>query len=567
MAEGGATANLLPSPRPSMSARLNIALLGHASTHEDFTYAFGLYRIQAYCLAAGLDQHNYRVFDRKSSDDEAQDLELLLAEAPDIVGLSAYLWNLPRVVRLVSALRQRRPELLIVIGGPSAKGFDDLAIDDTRPDLLVVGFGELAFANIVRAVAAGELEQRIDQLGNVVHYPGKTGPGVQRSAPLEAQASLDDLPSPYLMGLVELATKTLYVETDRGCPYSCAFCIESTASPKVTAFSMARVEAELRWALERKMEHIEMCSAIFNRDTEWLAAFVELVERLDPGGTLTFSGALYSTYVDERQADLLSRLNLKSALFGLNSTNPETFKSVRRVIRLEQFAKQIGLLGGFLRPEVSLIMGLPGDTPEGFAKTLDFASSLEADVMIFRFMVLPNTLYYEQRDRYELEIDFEHDNRILSTSSYSREDFAQMEAIAAAAGFEQLSPGQWAKRRNEAVQAPEMARKLWNFAYLALRALDLASMAWPDGWRFDRVVLELRRYVQIKLLGPGDQQLEIFVFQRVDDVPHFAQSRFFNVAYRERGQRDEGSGARPVLERFVAALVGAERELLGSRRR
>ena len=551
-----------------MAKVLEIALLGHTSVDEDFTYAFGLYRIQAYLLGLPAEQggrHKVRVLDRKVTADEDEDLRLLLDGDPDVVGLSAYLWNLPRVVRLVSGLRARRPDLLIVVGGPSATGFDDLAIDDTRPDLLVLGPGEVCFANIVEAWAQGRLDESLASLGNIVRYRG--GQPQRYDSPSRPQ-SLDFLPSPYLMGLVEVETKTLYVETDRGCPYSCAFCVESTAPNKVSEFSLARVEAELRWALERDFEHIEMCSAIFNRDSEWLEQFVALVERLDPDGRLTFSAALYSTYVDERQAALLARLKLKSALFGLNSTNNETFRSVRRVIRLERFRQQLALISEFMRPEVSLIMGLPGDTPEGFARTLEFAETLDADVMIFRFMVLPATLYYEQRERHGLEIDFDNDNRILATHSYTREDFARMEAIARDAGYVEVNPGQWSKRLDQGMQVPPMPARSWNFLYLTLRELGLDQFDWPDPWGFDRVVLEVRRYVVIKLRRvdtggeAGEAGLDLIVSARADELPRFACSSFFNVAYRESERSGgEDPSIRAVASRFLRALVDAEQRL------
>lgn len=539
---------------------MQVALLGHSSVDEDFTYAFGLYRIQAHVR----DLADVVVLDRKVTSDEDEDLALLLDAQAEVVGLSAYLWNLPRVTRLVSRLRAARPETLIVVGGPSAKGYEDLAADDARPDLLVVGPGEVTFANILRAHQANALDARLPSLGNLVSYRG--GEPVAHNAAGRPE-NLDYLPSPYLTGLVEVDTKTLYVETDRGCPYSCAFCVESTAPNKVSTFSMERVEAELRWALERDFEHIEMCSAIFNRDTEWLTRFVELVERLDPEQTLTFSAALYSTYVDEVQADLLRRLKLKSVLFGLNSTNSETFKSVRRVIRLERFRQRIELINQFIRPEVSLIMGLPGDTPEGFASTLEFAESLDADVMVFRFMVLPATLYYEHRDRYALEIDFDNDNRILATHSYTRDELAQMEAIARAAGFEEVNPGQWIKRRDLGMQVAQMDPQAWTFLRVVLRELAVdrdGCEAWPQSWRFDRVVLQAHAQAVLKLRDPEDRALDLVVAKRDDDAPRFARSNYFNVAYRARDLDD--ALVRPVLEHFTRALAEAERVVLNRKR-
>ena len=293
------------------------------------------------------------------------------------------------MTRLVAELRSLQPRPLIVVGGPSAAGFADVAPPGVRPDVLVVGFGEDAFADLLGAHAAGELDDR---------------PRVVRTASVD---DLDRYASPYLDGVVDLGDrKTIYIETDRGCPYSCAFCIESTAPPKVARFSLDRIEAELGWALARGVEQVELCSAILNLDTDWLEAFVQVVERIDPAQQLAFSAALFTTHLDERQAELFGRLRLKSALFGLNTIYRPTFKAVRRAINPDRFREKIELFARYARPQVSLIMGLPGDTPQGLAETLAFADTLPADVMMFRFMVLPNTLYYEQRKALKLEIDF-----------------------------------------------------------------------------------------------------------------------------------------------------------------
>ncbi|MGB1276076.1 MAG: B12-binding domain-containing radical SAM protein, partial [Nannocystaceae bacterium] len=209
-----------------MHPLLNVALMGHSSSHEEFTYAFGLYRLKAYCEQLGLP-HALTVFDRASDDDEDEDFALLCKHAPDVIGLSAYIWSLPRVVRLVSRLRQALPEVLIVVGGPSASGFEELAIDASRPDLLVIGFGERTFANILTTYAAGELDARIEEVGDLISHRGEHPIRYRLARPAE---DLDAYPSPYLLGMIDpKGRSTLYIETDRGCPYSCAFCIESTA--------------------------------------------------------------------------------------------------------------------------------------------------------------------------------------------------------------------------------------------------------------------------------------------------------------------------------------------------
>ena len=477
--------------------------------------------------------HDLRVFDRSPSDTEADDLEVLTAARPDVVGLSAYLWNLPRVTRLVAKLRSVEPRPLIVVGGPSAAGFADVAPAGVRPDVLVIGYGEAAFADILQAHAAGELD---------------TQPRVIRAAPV---ADLDRYASPYLDGVVDLGgRKTIYIETDRGCPYSCAFCIESTAPPKVARFSLGRIEAELRWALAAGVEQVELCSAIFNLDTAWLERFVKMVERIDPEQQLAFSAALFTTHLDERQAALFGRLRLKSALFGLNTIYRPTFKGVRRAINPDRFREKIELFARHARPQVSLIMGLPGDTPQGLAQTLAFADTLPADVMMFRFMVLPNTLYYEQRRALRLEIDFERDNRILSTHSYTHEDLLRMESAAAVAGFDEINAGEWVRRESQDRFRPSapMATRQWNALYRILQAMQLDERTWAE-WKHVRVFLDPTRYAGTTFESPTGARAHIYAAARAQHPAPFHRTRYFELSHR-------GADAPALLEAFAEAFDG-----------
>jgi MoaA/NifB/PqqE/SkfB family radical SAM enzyme len=430
-----------------------------------------------------------------------------------------------------------------------------------------VGFGERAFAAILSARAEGRLHTSLHELGQIVSWIGGHRQVLGRPA---IEADLDVFASPYLDGTIDPAGRdTLYVETDRGCPYSCAFCVESTAPPKVARFSIARIEAELAWAIARGFQQIELCSAILNLDTQWLQAFVEMVERIDPERRLSFSAALFTTHLDERQAELFGRLRMKSALFGLNTINPATFKGVRRVIRPDRFREKIELYARHGRPQVSMIMGLPGDTPEGLRQTLRFADTLPADLMLFRFMVLPRTLYYEQRHALRLEIDFQSGNRILATHSYTREDLRRMESIAAAAGYHEVNPGEWVRRldHDRAALPGPMPRRTWNLLYLVLQAMAVHEHPWPQPWRHVRAFLEVERFAGITFADDAGEQMSIVVSQRTEAGPAFHRTRWFQLGVWAPHRRGEATGDREppvVLAAFAAAFDAAERAQIRS---
>ena len=70
----------------------------------------------------------------------------LLAEQPDVVAFSVYLWNRRETLELVDALAVIRPKLRIVLGGPEVS-FDGRELFDRHPGLtaLVRGEGELSY--------------------------------------------------------------------------------------------------------------------------------------------------------------------------------------------------------------------------------------------------------------------------------------------------------------------------------------------------------------------------------------------------------------------------------------
>ena len=155
-------------------------------------------------------------------------LRRLVADAADLYGFSCYIWNVEQTLKLAADLKQVRPDAVIVLGGPEVSfGAFELMTGQPAIDCVVRGEGEETFRELAGLVAAcgglppGELLERVAGItfrcdNEIVANPDRP--------PL---ACLDLLPSPFRAGLVDLAKPLVYVETSRGCPFSCAFCLSS----------------------------------------------------------------------------------------------------------------------------------------------------------------------------------------------------------------------------------------------------------------------------------------------------------------------------------------------------
>lgn len=169
---------------------------------------------------------------------------------PDAVGYSVnYLANIPEVVDLAKATRQRWPEMFIFAGGHSASftAAEILEHAEGAIDCVVKGEGEGIMPRLLEAAQ--------DDRSHIHTLPGVLGLNGQGPAP-ELIHSLDDLNPArdllahrrkYFIGVLDPAAS---IEFTRGCPWDCVFCSAWTfygrsyrkRSPEAAAEDLATIK-------------------------------------------------------------------------------------------------------------------------------------------------------------------------------------------------------------------------------------------------------------------------------------------------------------------------------------
>jgi hypothetical protein len=176
--------------------------------------------------------------------------ERILDEAPDLVGFSAQCTTYPAVVQISRKIRDKRPDVKIVIGGHNAS-FVDRPTLEKYPfvDCIVRGEGEITFPELLNAYESGRNEEGI---------PGITyreGQDIVRNDERDLISNLDDLPLPDYSFLPPLSTyrdacqlprSIAILEVGRGCPHKCIYCSECIMWRRTTrGFSVARLVKEM----------------------------------------------------------------------------------------------------------------------------------------------------------------------------------------------------------------------------------------------------------------------------------------------------------------------------------
>ncbi|MGH7665470.1 MAG: B12-binding domain-containing radical SAM protein [Gemmatimonadaceae bacterium] len=318
---------------------------------------------------------------------EPQDLKRALdAGPPDILGLSSYSWNHNLSRSFARYARTHHPGLLTVMGGPNfplthaeqesfLRGMPEIDIAVRGPTYE----GERSFLNLLQRFVdvgrsrEGVLETAVD--GSLWIHP-RTGDAV-RGAEVPRIVDLDDIPSPYLAGLMDEWFATGYfplLQIARGCPFTCQFCNSSVKSnTKVFHHSLENVRSDLIYIAERVRHEMPLCFAddnfgMYELDVEIADVIADCQDRYKwPRYIRTTTGKNRGERIIQVMRKIRGSLPMTSAV---QSMNPEVLKNIQRSnIKLDTYAEiQKELRAQGMQSYGELILCLPGESKATFLK-------------------------------------------------------------------------------------------------------------------------------------------------------------------------------------------------------
>ena len=82
--------------------------------------------------------------------------EKILALTPKIIGFGVYIWNVTETTEVISVIKQIRPEIKIILGGPEVSYETDGQAIVELADHVITGEADLEFATVCRALLTGQ---------------------------------------------------------------------------------------------------------------------------------------------------------------------------------------------------------------------------------------------------------------------------------------------------------------------------------------------------------------------------------------------------------------------------
>ena len=333
-------------------------------------------------------------------DDILKDIYL---EQPDVICFSCYIWNISFVKELVPDLKKILPHVDFWAGGPEVS-YDAVEFLKKNPAFfgVMVGEGEETFHELAGYYIERKPENLKEIRGVAFHDETKV-PDIVHTGWRELM-DLSKVPFAY-SNLTEFKNRIIYYESSRGCPFSCSYCL-SSIDKKLRFRDIELVKNELQFFIDNKVPQVKFVDRTFNCKHDHAMAIWRYITEHDNGIT-NFHFEISADLLREEELALMKtmRPGLIQLEIGVQSTNPQTIKAIRRTMDFEKLKGIVEQIHGFgnIHQHLDLIAGLPYEGYDSFHKSFCDVYALRPEQFQLGFLkVLKGSHMMEMTGEYQI---------------------------------------------------------------------------------------------------------------------------------------------------------------------
>lgn len=377
----------------------------------------------------------------------------LYKKKPDILCFSCYIWNLTYVEELIQEVKKIFPALPIWVGGPEVS-YDAKDVLARLPEVtgVMLGEGEETFLELlhyyhtadawrvdegqgrcdfISEMSIGrvtETERSLSQIAGIA-YRDVEGAICQN----EWRATIDLSSVPFVYhDMADFKNKIIYYESSRGCPFSCSYCLSSV--DKCLRFrDLELVKKELQFFIDEEVPQVKFVDRTFNCKHRHAMEIWTYIMEHDKGIT-NFHFEVAADLLNEEEIQLIEKMRpgLIQLEIGVQSTNEETIREIRRTMKFSEVARIVKRINqsGNVHQHLDLIAGLPYEDIESFQKSFDDVYRLQPEQLQLGFLkVLKGSYMEEMKEEYGLLYKSRPPYEVLCTKWLTYDDVLVLKMV------------------------------------------------------------------------------------------------------------------------------------------
>ncbi len=342
-----------------------------------------------WCLLSGVKnfaKNNYdaKVFESTINGNLHDFARKIIDENPQVISFSCYIWNITQTLEICKEIKENL-NCKIILGGPEvAYRPQDILEKYDFIDFVLSGEGEWNFPLL------------LDNINGDLSCVDGLAYGNNNEIIINPEREYAHTPpSPYSEEFYNnLKGRIAYIETSRGCPYRCAFCLSGRCS-KLRFFDLDQVKKDIINLANSGTQTLKFVDRTFNANSKRANEILTFIK--ENYGTkipknICFHFEIAGDILTEDTLEILSQMPVGAVQLeiGMQSFNEETLQKINRKTNTEKLIKNIKRLlqMGNMHIHIDLIAGLTGEDLESFKRSFNIGYSLKAHMLQMGFLKL-----------------------------------------------------------------------------------------------------------------------------------------------------------------------------------
>ncbi len=382
-----------------------------------------------WCLKSSIDKNcpniTATVIESTINRDNDYMIDKILDGNYDAVSFCTYIWNITKTLEIAERIKAETG-VPVILGGPEVSYRAENVLKEYHfIDFVIIGEGEESFPAVLNELNKCEFKY-IDGIcyrenDNILINPEKSCTGTPKS--------------PYTDDFFDnLEGRISYIETSRGCPYRCAFCLSGRCSP-LRFFDIEKVKNNIILLSKSGTKTIKFVDRTFNANKDRANEIISFIIENRKQGIIPENVCFHFEIAgDILKEDTLTLLkSAPKGLFqleiGMQSFNEDTLKAINRKTDTEKLKNNIKELISFgnMHIHIDLIVGLPLEDIKSFEKSFDIAYSLNANMLQMGFLkLLYGADMREKPEKYPCKFTEEPPYEVTETPYLTNDEISEL---------------------------------------------------------------------------------------------------------------------------------------------